>query len=114
MAPSAQYKQYVLELLQPTGSIRTRGFFGGVGIYRDAVQFAMMMGNSLYFVVNDTTRPAYERVGMQAFSYLTKNGRVQVRKYFQVPEEVMTDPQQLRQWADMALLSAKNAQMKKT
>ncbi len=40
---------------------------------------------------------------MQSFSYLTKKGRVQVRKYYELPEEVLTDPAQLRLWADEAM-----------
>jgi DNA transformation protein and related proteins len=64
MAPSAQYKEYVLERLQPIGPVRTGRFFGGVGLYRQGSQFAMMIGNCLYFVVDDTTRPRYELVGI--------------------------------------------------
>ena len=63
----------------------------------------MIMGNSLYFVVDETTRKKYEQAGMQPFSYMTKKGRVQVRKYFELPEEVLTDPAQLRIWADEAM-----------
>ena len=99
MAPSTEYKEYVLELLEPIGSLRTSRFFGGVGIYYGSVQFAMMMGNSLYFVVDESTRKKFEQAGMQPFSYLTKKGRIQVRKYFELPEDVLTDAEQLRQWA---------------
>lgn len=58
----------------------------------------MMIGNNLYFVVDDTTRNKYLQAGMQAFSYLTKKGRVQVRRYYELPEEILTDAVQLRLW----------------
>ena len=99
MSPSKEYKEYVLELLGPIGSVRTSRFFGGVGITYDTVQFAMMMGNSLYFVVDESTRKKYEQAGMESFSYLTKKGRVHVRKYYELPEDVLTDHEQLRIWA---------------
>ena len=99
MAPSAEYKTYVLELLEKFGNVRTARFFGGVGLRLDSTQFAMIMGNNLYFVVDDTVRDKYKRAGMQPFSYLTKNGRVQVRRYYEVPEDVLNDPDQLRRWA---------------
>lgn len=35
---------------------------------------------------------------MQPFSYMTRKGRVQVRKYFELPEEIITDPKKLRLW----------------
>ena len=100
MSASTEYTEYVLELLAPIGPLTTGRFFGGVGISRGAVQFAMIMGNTLYFAVDDTTRQKYAAAGMKCFSYLTKKGRIQVRKYFELPEEVLTDPAQLRQWAN--------------
>jgi DNA transformation protein len=100
MSASTEYTAYVLEMLGPTGPVRTGRFFGGVGILSGSVQFAMIMGNSLYFVVDDSTRPKYERAGMAPFAYTTKKGQVQVRKYFELPEDILTDPEQLRQWVN--------------
>jgi DNA transformation protein len=100
MSASTEYTAYVLEMLEPIGPVSTGRFFGGVGILSGSVQFAMIMGNSLYFVVDDSTRPKYERAGMAPFSYTTKKGRVQVRKYFELPEDILTDSEQLRQWVN--------------
>ena len=63
----------------------------------------MIMGNSLYFAVDEESRKKYVQAGMQPFSYMTKKGRVQVRKYFELPEEVLTDLQQLQLWASESL-----------
>ena len=107
MTASAEYTEYVLELLAPLGPVRTGRFFGGAGISDGAIQFAMIMGNSLYFVVDEGTRKKYEMAGMEPFSYMTKKGRVLVRKYFELPEDVLTDPAQLRIWADEAMCVAR-------
>lgn len=101
--PSAEYTEYVLELLEPIGPIQTGRFFGGVGISNGFVQFAMLMGNSLYFVVDEDTREKYEQAGMQSFSYMTKKGRIQVRRYFELPEDILSAPEQLRLWASEAM-----------
>lgn len=103
MTTSSEYTQYILEFLEPIGPIRTGRFFGGIGISCHAVQFAMIMENRLYFAVNDDSRKQYERAGMPSFSYLTKRGRVQVCRYFELPEEVLTDREQLRRWAHEAM-----------
>lgn len=108
MSASDEYTEYVLELLEPIGPVHIARFFGGVGISSGSVQFAMIMGNSLYFVVDDSTRPKYERVGMSPFSYTTKKGRIQVRKYFELPEDILTDPEQLRVWANESKRIAAN------
>ena len=99
MSATTEYTQYVLELLEPIGPLRVSRFFGGVGIYSGPAQFAMIMGNSLYFVVDDSTRPKYEKAGMAPFSYTTKKGRVHVRRYFELPEDVLTDSEELKAWA---------------
>ena len=78
--------------------VRTGRFFGGVGISQGNVQFAMIMGSSLYLVVDDSTRQKYADAGMTPFSYTTKKGRIQVRRYFELPEEILTDPDELRTW----------------
>ena len=103
MTPSAEYTEYVLAFLESLFPVRISRFFGGVGISCDSVQFAMIMGNSLYFAVDEDSRKKYEQAGMQPFSYMTKKGRIQVRKYFELPEDVFTDPEQLRLWANEAI-----------
>jgi DNA transformation protein len=66
----------------------------------------MIMGNSLYFAVDENSRKKYEQAGIQPFSYMTKKGQVQVRKYFELPEDILTDPEQLRLWATESIQTA--------
>ena len=101
--PSTEYTEYILELLEPFGSVQTGRFFGGVAISNGFAQFAMIMGNCLYFVVNEDTRKKYEQAGMQPFSYMTKKGQIQVRRYFELPDDILTDPEQLRLWVSEAM-----------
>lgn len=106
MAASEEYTAYVLELLEPVGPLRASRLFGGVGISRAALQFAMVMDNRLYLAVDDATRGRYEAAGMAPFSYQTKQRRVQVRRYFEVPEHVFADPELLCDWARESLRAA--------
>jgi DNA transformation protein len=107
MSASTEFTAYILDRLQVLGSIETRRFFGGVGLLADATQFAMIMGNTVYFVVNDATRAKYEQAGMSCFSYSTKTKLVQVRRYFALPEEVLEDQDVLQSWAGEAMLAAR-------
>ena len=81
-----------MEQLAPIKGLASGRFFGGVGLSADSTQFAMVMGNSLYFVVDGSTRAQYEKMGSLCFGYNTKKGRVEVKKYFQVPGELLEDP----------------------
>ncbi|MEQ1635194.1 MAG: TfoX/Sxy family protein [Methylococcales bacterium] len=113
MTASAEFTDYVLEFLEPLFPVSIARFFGGAGIYCGSVQFAMIMHNTLYFVVNDESREKYQQAGMQPFSYMTKKGQVKVRKYFELPEEVLNDPEQLQLWANESLKIAYNTQKPK-
>jgi DNA transformation protein len=103
LAASTEFTEYILELLEPIGLVRRGRYFGGIGFSCNSVQFAMMMGSTLYFVVDEVSREKYQQAGMQPFSYLTKKGRIQVRRYFELPEDVLADPAQLLLWAEEAV-----------
>ncbi len=94
-AGSRQVVEYVVEQLASLRHVTNTPFFGGIGLSSDGTQFAMVMGSVLYFVVNDTTRPKYEKMGSGCFSYSTKKGRVDVRKYYAVPADLLEDQDEL-------------------
>jgi DNA transformation protein len=71
------YVEFVMDQLASLRGIASGSFFGGVGLTSAGTQFAMIMGNSLYFVVDDTTRPRYEKMGSGCFSYDTKKNESQ-------------------------------------
>ncbi|MEQ1545677.1 TfoX/Sxy family protein [Methyloglobulus sp.] len=113
MTASTEFTEFVLEFLEPLFPVRIARFFGGAGVYFDSVQFAMIMHNTLYFAVDEYTRKKYEKAGMQPFSYVTKKGQVQVRKYFELPEEVLNDPEQLQLWTNESIQVAYNTKKPK-
>jgi DNA transformation protein and related proteins len=94
-AGSSDYIEFVKDQLAPLRGISTSRFFGGIGLSSEGTQFAMLMAGSLYFVVDDCTRPKYQKMGSSCFSYGTKNGRVEVAKYYAVPAELLEDQEQL-------------------
>jgi DNA transformation protein len=94
-AGSNHFVDYLLEQLAPLRGAVSKNFFGGVALVHGDTQFAMVMGSELYFVVDDLTRPNYERMGSECFSYATKKGRVAVRKYYAVPAGLIEDEDQL-------------------
>ena len=106
MSASTEFVQYVSELLAPLGQLDAGTFFGGHAIKFHGAQFAMVMGNTLYFRVSDSTRPAYEHAGSEPFSYSTKKGIVKVRKYYAAPEHILEDQAEMLAWARQAIDAA--------
>jgi DNA transformation protein len=106
MGASAEFIEYIRELLQPLGELSQGRFFGGFAFKQNGKQFAMIMGNTLYFCVNDYSRSKYEELGMEPFAYHSKKQRVVVKRYYTVPEEVCEDSNKLVDWAQEAILAA--------
>jgi len=109
MSASPEFIEYVRELFSPLCNLEEGKFFGGFAFKSGSKQFAIIMGNTLYFCVNDKTRPKYEALGMEPFSYSTKKGRVNVKKYYSAPEDLFEDNEKLVEWANEAINSAYNA-----
>lgn len=109
MSASTEFVSHVRDLLSPLGPLTDGKFFGGHAMKCEGKQFAMVMGNILYFRVNDTTRPEYEKRGSTSFSYSTKQRTVQVRVYFSAPEELFENPALLLSWAKKAINVAATA-----
>lgn len=51
--------------------------------------------------VGDTNRPDYEAAGASPFTYESKGKQVTM-SYWQVPEEILEDPEMLKVWAEKA------------
>ena len=103
---NSAFSAFVVEQLAPLGSIACARFFGGLSLKSGGVLFAMIMDGTLYFAVDDLSRPEYERLGSSCFSYQTKNGRVDVRRFHAVPADVLDDADQLVSFARRALAAA--------
>ncbi|GMW01661.1 MAG: hypothetical protein AMXMBFR84_27980 [Candidatus Hydrogenedentota bacterium] len=104
---SNAFLEYVLDRLAGFKGISSGRLFGGIGLSADGVQFAMIISGVLYFVVDDTTRPKYEAMGSGCFAYNTKTRRVDVRRYYEVPADVLEDDGQFTEWAKEAIANAK-------
>ena len=114
MAGGGDYLDFVLDSMAGVGPVRGVRFFGGTGLILDGVQFAYVSGNNrLYFVVDDETRPAYEAAGMGPFWYTRKTGRREVRRWYELPEDVLQDPDELRGWMRDAVRIAGRAPAKR-
>ena len=114
MAGGGDYLDFVLDCMAAVAPVRGVRFFGGTGLIMDGVQFAYVSGNNrLYFVVDDETRPAYEAAGMGPFWYTRKTGRREVRRWYELPEDVLQDAEELRGWMRDAVRIAGRTPAKK-
>jgi DNA transformation protein len=108
VAVSSSFRTYILEQLgRSVRGIRARNMFGGVGIYSGELFFALIDDDTLYFKVDDSNRPDFEARGMGPFQPYGVEG--ETMGYYQVPEDLLENPEVLGQWADKAINVARRA-----
>ena len=94
-AHTSDFVEFLKDQLGPIQGLASARFFGGIRLSSNGIQFAMVMGNALYFAVDGLTRPHYEKLGSKCFSYETKKGRVNVTRYYEVPAKAIEESAQL-------------------
>lgn len=106
MAISPEYREFVLELFDPVGTIAFRRMFGGAGLFHQGLMFALIINETIYMKVDDINRPDYEAVGSLPFTYDTARGARGVMSYFALPESVYDDPSEAVAWAQGSIDAA--------
>ena len=113
MTVSAGYQTFVLDQLRRVlPAVRANRMFGAVGLYANELFFAVIDDDVLYLKVDDATRPDFEERGLRPFQPFGDD-RVSMQ-YYQLPEDVLEDPEALRPWAENAVAAARRAKQKKT
>ena len=100
MAISKSYRDFVVEQLERVAPVTAKSMFGGVGLYAQGLFFALIAEDRLYFKVNDSTRPDFERLGREAFRPF---GEENAMGYYEVPVDVLEDAAQLEPWMKKAI-----------
>jgi DNA transformation protein len=109
MTTTSDYIAFIVEQLAGLGPVRAKRMFGGAGVYCDAVMFALISDDTLYFKADETNRGAFEAEGMEPFAYTTGNGRSTVMSYWRAPERLFDDPDDMLSFAQGALAAARRA-----
>jgi DNA transformation protein len=105
------FVEHVVETLRSFGPVTVRPMFGGWGIYRDGVFFALVAYDTLYFKSDDENRAQFERASPGPFTF-EKKGETIVTHYFAVPEDAFEDPQVMARWARLGYAAALRAARK--
>jgi DNA transformation protein len=104
---SSGFTDYVLELLQGVGRVEARRMFGGAGIYRDGVMFALLDDDAVYFRVDDELEADLKAQGSVPWVYsMKRDGAVRDMGYWRMPETAADDPDEAVAIARRAYLAA--------
>lgn len=98
----------VLEQMASFGVSRVRRMFGGYGLYRDDLMFAIILQEKLYLKADAVNVARYEQAGLGPFTYSSK-GKLVTLRYYEAPPEVYEDQDDMQQWARSAFEAALRA-----
>lgn len=109
---SETFRTYALEQLgRVRPDLRHRSMFGGIGVYAGEFFFALIADDVLYFKVDDSNRPAFEARGLRPFQPYGPSG--EVMQYYEIPEDLLENPEALGPWAEAAIAVARGKRAKR-
>ncbi len=114
MAMNPEFRDYLLDQMEPLGPVQARRMFGGGGLFLDGTMFGLVADDVLYLKADDMNRAAFEEKSMGPITYGKKGREAPVAlSYFEAPPDVLDDPEELCQWARRAWEAARRAGDKK-
>src|ERR1700684_1618282 len=106
-------RDFLIDLFAGFGPVAIRRMFSGFGISADGTNFALALRGGLYLRADEQTIPRFEAEGSKPFSYQTRARKVTVNSYWQLPELLYDDPEDLTDWARASLAAAQRAALRK-
>ena len=108
-------RDFLIDLFADFGPVAVRRMFSGFGISADGTNFALALRGGLYFRADEQNIPQFEAEGSGPFQYQQRKTAktVTVNSYWQLPERLYDDPEELTDWARAALAAAQRAALRK-
>lgn len=105
MSLSNAHIDYVIVCLSRVAEVAYRRIFNGAAIYHQGVQFALIVNDHLYFRADDCSRPLYQQQGMTS---LQPRGVSLQSDFYQLPDSLLNDVDELRHWVRIAVEASNN------
>jgi DNA transformation protein and related proteins len=102
MVADAALIAHLVDVLRSLGGVEPRRMFGGAGLFRGGLMFAIISREELYLKADAATIPDFEAEGCGPFVYGTSKGQRAIRSYWRAPEFLMDDDDAMREWCRRA------------
>jgi DNA transformation protein and related proteins len=107
-----EFVDYVMELMVGWAAVSVRKMFGGYGLYREGLMFALIVEDELYFKTDTDNLARFERAGSHPFVYRNQTRTVQM-PYWSAPAASLDSVAEMGEWCQSAYGSALRAQSAK-
>ncbi len=90
------------EMFQAVGPISIRRMFGGKGIYRDGVIFALELFEEVMLKADEESAPLFEEAGARQWIYQREGKSPVAMPYWSIPDDAYDDPDEMAKWVRLA------------
>jgi DNA transformation protein len=104
----SEFVDYLHEVFESFGPIRSRKMFGGFGIYHNDLMFGLVAADELYLKTDNINVAVFKERGLGPFEFVANN-KVSKMSYYLAPEEIYDDPDQAKVWAELGFQAALRA-----
>ena len=113
------FKVFIADLLPNLAPLKVRAMFGGAMLFHAGVSFCLITSDErLFFKVDAGNISDYEQEKLKPFTYSRKDGKSFAMSYYEIPERLLEDSEQMEIWArksiDAALRSKKTKEKKRS
>ena len=113
MVASDSFAEFLREQLAPVGRVTMRRMFGKTGVFCDGVMFGMVTENMLYLRVDGQNRAAFKEAEDSPPLNYRKKGETIDLSFWRAPERLFDEPDELVEWARIALAAARRVAAKR-
>ena len=113
VSASASFREFLIEHMAGFGPVTIRAMFGGAGVYREGLMFALIDDEVLYLKADDSTKQSFLAENLPPFIYAAKGGRKMEMSYYRIPERCLDDADEMATWCRAAYTAALKAAAKK-
>lgn len=101
----SEFADYVIELMAGWSTVTARKMFGGYGLYREELMFALILDDELFFKTDAGNIPQFEKEQCRPFIYQSKTRTVQM-SYWSAPPACLESPPEMGVWCQSAYAAA--------
>jgi DNA transformation protein and related proteins len=99
----------IRDIFKAFGPVQIRRMFGGKGVYRDELMFALEADGELYLKADGESEAVFRELGSRPFTYSAKDGRTTIMSYWLMPESALDDADEAADLARLALEAARRS-----
>lgn len=112
--PPDPFHEFAMELFAPMGPVNVRRMFGGAGVFKDGLMFALLADDVIYLKTDAALRAELEAEGCQPFIWTRpSDGKQTDMGYVSLPPDAMDEADLASEWGRKAFGIALAAKAKK-